>query len=222
MAEQVKKPDQAPKPERVFKKDIGKWPAVYQLGPNSYEVVARYSDPRRITRMIFLSHVPPALLAVYMLLQIDKVNFPFIFAGVLGEWMVIFLLLRNILTDMPFLIKTTTRIKFEGGRISWGEHVIRSDIARQFRSDRHRRAASEMRTQQGPQGKSGWAIYQFSTEVFIDTGEGWMHNRLVAEIADDESGEWGHMLSSTLRFVDRQSRAAVNPTMRATAHMVEF
>lgn len=203
-------------PKRVLQDEIGPWPKVYMLGPNSYEVVARHRNPRSINYMVQISAIPGFLLFFYIIRMTDRYNYWWTLTGSIAAGCGIFMLLRSILTDMPPLIHTTTRVRFENGWIKWGKHTIPPDMARQFRSDTHRDAPAEIRKMQR---KGGMPVLQFSTEVFIDTGEGWMHNRRVAEIAQDEGGEAAHILSSTLRLVDNRARAKADTAIRQKARV---
>lgn len=198
--------------KRVFKQYIGPWPKVYQTGNNAYEVVARYKDARLMHWMAAISSIPGILLAVWMLPQMDKYNWVYVICGAILGHIFLKLILRNVLTDLPFLTSRTTRIRFENGKIQWGRDVVPADMPRQFRTDRHRGKDREIRKTR-PNDKTALPIYEFSTEVFVDTGEAWMHPRLVAEIARDETGQKGHLLAGALRFVNNRS---ITQAMTAT------
>lgn len=204
--------------KRVFKKEVGSWPKIYDLGNNAYEVVARHKDPRRIEWMTRLSKVPGIIVALWLFPKMNSDNAALIIFGVFASWMILLILTRSILTDIRFLTSTTTRVRFQNGQIRWGRYAIDADEPRQFRSHRHRMAAREIR-EENPTNKVPLRYWQFSTEVFIDTGEGWMHPNLVAEVASDEFEEWGHRLSSTLRFVDRQWRAGAERSTKETTRV---
>lgn len=204
--------------KRVFKEYIGNWPKIYDNGSNVYEVVATYKDARKIHRMMKVSYIPSCILAFYLIPQINGTNWGFIIPGAAVGCTVLNLIVRSILTDLPFLINRTTSVIFENGKIRWGKDIVSADMARQFRTDRHRNTAAELRTQ-SPSNKTFLPIYQFSSEVFIDTGPGWMHPRVVAEIARDESGAQGHLLMGALRFVDSHAAAQATTAARNKARV---
>lgn len=194
---------------RVFKDEIGKWPKVYQTGPGRFEVVARHTDPNWVKNMILLSNLPPAVFVYYLLPGINPSNWGFVVAGIVAGWMVIYRVARFILTDLPFLTKRTLRVIFDNGEIRWGKFKILADAPRQFRSGLHRRGPANAQQLRQESDRTAVPTYKLASEVFIDSGEGWMHPRVVAEIAKDEFGEWAHLLATTLRFVDKRAQAGV-------------
>jgi len=205
--------------KRVFKNDIGRWPKVYQTGPCRFEVVARHVTPEGLKSLNGISLLVVGIYTIDLVSSttVTKDNWGFLFVGLLCGFPFAVVLLRYLLLGLPFLTHRTRRIKFDRGKITWWagmhRHVVGPDVPRAFRIDRHRRASEEARFQQ-KQEKPAAAVYQASSEVFIDTGEGLMHARLVTAIANDEGGEWAHLLSGALRFVDRQAQVRVEAVVR--------
>ncbi|MHB0704101.1 hypothetical protein ACX4MT_00075 [Roseomonas mucosa] len=183
------------------------------IEPGKYEIIARHKTPEAIIWVERLSVLSSAAICYYFLRDITAQNWGWVVFGILFGGLMLYLLLRSIFIDLPFITMRHTVIKFEHGIIRYraGRHgwqTIGANEERNFRIDRHRFGQAEARSMQKAHSNgTRIPLYQTSSEVFIDTGEGWMHPHRVAQIAFDESGELAHKLSATMRMVDQ--RAAV-------------
>ena len=199
---------------RVFKETIGNWPKVYFQRPGSYVIVARHRSPSAERWAWVLAVVAGWFVGIQIFQSSDAAGRDVMWAAL---WAVLgggfcFRILLEVLKAVPIL-SSGTRIAFDGGEITWksasGRGSIPQGEPRQFRHDAHREAGAEARrnAKAQRQGIDGTTIYQTTSEVLIDTGPGWMHPHLIAEISKDEVRHKAHKLAMAMAFVDENARA---------------
>ena len=197
------------KGQRVFEHVIGSWPKVYDQGGGCYSLVARHRSPTAENWAGWLAMLAGCWIGwkVYQGAGVAPA-WSLIWGAVAG--MVTCKVITAVMMNVPVL-SSGTRIEFNGGTISWksasGQGLIREDEPRQVRHAVSREAGAEMRRNAMKSNRrDAVTLYQTTAEVLIDTGPGWMHPHLIAEIANDETREKAHKLAAAIAFVDDVAR----------------
>jgi hypothetical protein len=194
--------------KRVFQNVLGDWPEVYQTGPGKFEIVARHETPQAINILLQICLIAPITLPFVLIPLADKYNWVYVAVATVLGCSIVYAVVWRIMTGIKVFTTRTTRISLDGGAIKWRKNVVTRDMERVFRASRHRLRISQVSDERG--SKKASATFNGSSEVFIDTGPGQMHPRLVAEIADDEFLERGHALAATIRHIDEKAKNEVD------------